>query len=118
MSSSDDYRFLLTEKDPIIPLIQTEVQRLNGGDVTTEFLERLSYKSGVSITTLKAWFFGGTLHPRHLTVRFVLDALELKHVVVRKDGTEVRGPRNVSRLATGITRKPRSEANHQVGVSA
>lgn len=87
-----DYRFLRTEKNPIIDLIRTEAQR-GGGNLSPEHLDRIAADSGVSVYTLKAWFFGETRQPHHLTVKFVLEALGCRMVVQRSDGTEVRGPR-------------------------
>lgn len=88
---SKDYRFLREEKDPIIDLIRTEAQRY--GNLGPEQLEKIAYDSGLSVSTLRAWFFGDTRHPQHLTCKFVLEALGCKMQVVREDGTVVRGPR-------------------------
>ena len=84
-----DYRHI--DKDPIIDLVRTEAQRF--GNLSTEQLQKIADESGVSIYTLKNWFFGDTKRPHHLTIRFVLEALGCKMQVVRTDGTIVRGPR-------------------------
>ena len=88
-----DYRHI--DKDPIIDLIRTEFQNLNGGKIPAEFIERVAVESGVSVGTIRNWLFGDTRRPQHLTVRFVLDAIGCKLQVVRKDGTIVRGPKHV-----------------------
>lgn len=93
MSRADDYRFMREEKDSVIDLIRTEAQRVGGQNLPPEFLDKLAYESGISVSTLKSWFFGDTRHPQHLTVKFVLMALDCRYVVQRKDGTEVKGPR-------------------------
>ncbi len=86
-----DYRFMRENKNPVIDLLRTEAQR--GGNLGPEHLERISIGSGVSVATLKAWWFGDTRQPHHLTVRFVAESLGCKLQVVRDDGTVVRGPR-------------------------
>jgi hypothetical protein len=86
-----DYRFLREHKNPVIDLLRTEAQR--GGNLGPEHLERIADKAGCSVHTLKAWWFGDTRQPHHLTVRFVAEALGCKLQIVRSDGTEVRGPR-------------------------
>lgn len=91
---AEDYRWLREHKNPIIDLIRTEAQRAYGNNLSPEALEKIAAKSGVSVSTLREWFFGKTLQPRHLTVRFVLEALSCKLQVVRDDGTIVRGPRS------------------------
>lgn len=82
-----DYRHI--DKDPIIDIIRTEAQR--GGDLKTEQLERIAHDSGVSVHTIRNWFFGDTRRPHNLTVRFVLEALGCRRVVIRADGTQIRG---------------------------
>lgn len=83
-----DYRFLLTEKDPIIDLLRTEVQT-EFGSLKHEVLAKISYESGVSEGTLREWFFGSTRYPRRLTTRFVMEAIGITIQYIRRDGTQI-----------------------------
>ena len=80
-----EYRFLREEKDSVIDQLRTEAQRQ--GNLGPEQLERIAYRSGVAVSTLKAWWFGQTMHPQNLTVKFVAEALGLRQTFVREDGT-------------------------------
>jgi hypothetical protein len=80
--------YLFIDKDPIIDLIRTEAQR--GGDLRQQHLDRISYNSGVSTTTLRNWFFGETRRPQRLSSRFVLDAIGIKVRYYRADGSRIR----------------------------
>jgi len=88
-----DYRFFQEgkEKDPIIHLIMTELQKQ--GRLNNAGLEIVAAKAGCASSTLRNWFFGDTRRPHFLIVRFVLEAVACKLQVVRDDGTIVRGPR-------------------------
>lgn len=77
----------------MIDLSRSEAQRMYG-NLGPEAIERIADESGVSVQTLRNWFFGDTRFPRNLTMRFVLEALDCKVQVVRGDGTIVRGPRS------------------------
>jgi hypothetical protein len=88
-----DYRFLKTEKDPILSLIEGECQLQYGQELNHTVLAKIAYDSGISESTLRAWFFGDTHRPQNITVRMVLQALNCKVKIYRQDGTEVRGPR-------------------------
>jgi hypothetical protein len=83
---NDAYRFI--QKDPIIDVLRTECQRY--GNLSYEQLSKLSYESGVAISTLQNWFFGETRFPRNLSTRFVLEALGVKVVYQREDGSHCR----------------------------
>lgn len=83
-----DYRNV--EKDPLIDLIRTEIEYAAGGvDLPKGFLDKLSYNSGVSVGTLRAWLYGTTKRPQSLSTRFVLEALGVTARYFRNDGTEV-----------------------------
>lgn len=90
----NDYRRLASEKDPIIDLIRTECQiEFNGhvgGRIAKANLERLSLDSGIGVQTLRAWLYGQTRRPRHLSTRFVLEALGITTRRFRRDGTEIK----------------------------
>lgn len=90
-TGNKDYRFALKDKDPMIDLIRSEVQAQYGSNMPRGTLTRISEKSGVSVSTLEAWFFGDTRHPHYLTYRFVLEALDCRFQVVRTSGEVVRG---------------------------
>jgi hypothetical protein len=92
-----DYRFI--DKDPVIDVIRTEAQRR--GNLSKEQLKRLAYDSGVSVTTLDNWFSGQTRKPLSLSTRMVLEALDVKIVYERGDGTSIRQP--------GLEFKPKKE---------
>src|SRR5215471_17637648 len=79
------------EKDGIIDSIRTLAQEQGGQALKHKYLQELSYESGISVSTLHAWFGGKTVRPQHLTVKFVLAALGCKYQVVRNDGRVVRG---------------------------
>lgn len=85
-----EYRFQLTEKDETIQLLRTECQRLGGHNLPHHFLQMLSEKSGVHISTIRNWFFGDTLHPHHITMKFVAEAMGCRFQLVRDDGTELK----------------------------
>jgi transcriptional regulator with XRE-family HTH domain len=88
----DDYRFI--DKDPILDIVRTEVQR---SGKTSKFI---SERSGVSVATLNAWFKGKTRRPQHITVKYVLDAIGCKMQVVRKsDDSVIRQPRTLRVVA-------------------
>lgn len=87
-----DYRFLRKEKSVFIRLLQTEMQRQGGHNLSTEYLEKVAYKSGVSVHTIKAWLFGDTLQPQAITIQFVAEALECTLSLIRNDGTTIKGP--------------------------
>lgn len=91
MSQKLDYKHI--DKDPIIDLVRSEAQRQNT-NLSPEFLDRLAHESGVSVGTIKNWFFGDTRRPQFLTIRFVLEGLGARLQVVRDDGTVARGPRS------------------------
>ena len=84
--SKSDYRFI--EKDPIIDVIRTEAQR--GGDLKQKHLEKIAYDSGVSVSTLRHWFFGNTQRPQRLSTRFVLDAIGVRVRYYRRDGSQIK----------------------------
>ena len=86
-----EYRFLREEKDGVIDQLRTEAQKQ--GNLGPEQLERIAYRSGVAVSTLRAWWFGGTMHPQNLTVRFVAEALGLKQTFIREDGSTLREPK-------------------------
>lgn len=86
--SKNDYRFV--DKDPVIDVIRSELQRF--GNLTHAQLAKVSYESGVSISTIKGWLFGDTRRPWSLSTRFVLEAIGVKISYVREDGTNVRQP--------------------------
>lgn len=83
-----DYRGI--EKDPIIDLIRTEVEyQLGSTEITTAFIDKLAYNSGISSSTLRAWFYGQTKRPQSLSTRFVLEALGVTVKYFRNDGSQV-----------------------------
>ena len=89
-----DYRFLCHEKDEIISVIKTEAQIDSGGHpgsrISKAYLEKLSLDSGVGVQTLRNWFYGDTKMPRHLSTRFVLEALGVTTKRYRRDGSEIK----------------------------
>lgn len=91
---SEAYHQYGDRKDAILDLIKTEAQiEFNGhvgGRLSKAHLEKLSLDSGVGVHTLRAWFFGETRRPRHLSTRFVLEALGVTTRRFRRDGTEIR----------------------------
>jgi hypothetical protein len=54
------------------------------------FLEKVSLDSGVGMTTLRNWLYGDTKRPRHLSTRFVLEALGVTTRRYRRDGSEIK----------------------------
>lgn len=91
-----DYR--LIDKDPIIDVIRTEIQYQTGKtEITYDYLSKLSYESGVSVTTLHNWLFGETRRPQGLSQRFVLEALRVHIKYFREDGSEVMWGHNSRR---------------------
>lgn len=87
---AQDYRFI--DKDPVIDVIRTEVQRQ--GNMSKGQLQRLSLDSGVSVQTLHNWFNGDTRRPLSLSTRFVLEALNVKVMYQRgEDQTFIRQPK-------------------------
>jgi hypothetical protein len=82
------------EKDEIIFLIKSEAQLEFNGAVGTRLskaqIDKLSYDSGVSVAAIRGWFFGETKRPRHLSTRFVLEALGVTTRRFRRDGTEIK----------------------------
>lgn len=95
-----DYRFLKDEKDPIIDILRTEAQD-QFGELRGEVLNEIAAQAGISVSTLRAWWFGDTHRPQNITCRLVLQALHCRVKIIRQDGTEVRGPRH----ATNVGRK-------------
>ena len=89
--ATGDYRFLRENKNPVIDQLRTVAQR--GGNLGPEHLQRIADKAGCSVHTLRSWWMGETRQPHHLTVRFVAEALDCRLVLLRDDGTEVRGSR-------------------------
>lgn len=69
-----DYRHI--DKDPIIDLVRSEAQNVYGSNLSPEALQRIADESGVSVQTIRHWFFGETKRPQSLTIRFVLEALD------------------------------------------
>jgi hypothetical protein len=90
----DSYRHV--DKDPIIDTLRTLAQEQGGQKLSHEYLTKLSYDSGISVTTLHAWFGGSTRRPQHLTVKFVLEALGCSMQIVRANGSIVGGRRSAS----------------------
>lgn len=86
--TKNDYRFV--DKDPVIDVIRTELQRY--GNLSHDQLLRVSYESGVSVSTIRNWLFGDTRRPWSLSTRFVLEALGVRISYVRDDGTTIRQP--------------------------
>lgn len=86
---NNDYRFI--DKDPVIDVIRTEAARY--GNLGLQQLQKLSYESGVSVSTLRNWFEGATRKPLSISTRFVLEALGVKINYVREDGTTIRQPK-------------------------
>jgi hypothetical protein len=82
------------EKDEIIFLIKTEAQIEFNGAVGTRLskanIDTLSHLSGVSSAAIRAWFYGDVKRPRHLSTRFVLEALGVTTRRFRRDGSEIK----------------------------
>ena len=91
---ADQYHIECHQKDSVIDLIKTECQIDSGGSpgsrIPKAYLEKLSHESGVGVTTIRNWLFGDTKHPRHLSTRFVLEALGVTTRRYRRDGTEIK----------------------------
>jgi len=86
--AKNDYRFI--DKDPVIDVIRSEMQRY--GNLSHAQLQKVSYESGVSVSTIHSWLFGETRRPWSLSPRFVLEALGVQVKYVREDGTSIRQP--------------------------
>lgn len=82
-----DYRHI--DKDPEIDMLRTEAQHRNT-NLSPEFLQRLADESGISVYTIKNWFFGDTKRPHNLTLRFVWEALGCERQIVRPDGSVIK----------------------------
>ena len=61
--------YSFTDKDPIIDRLRSAVQS------SKESYAKISEDSGVSATTLYAWFHGDTKRPQYATVAAVFSAL-------------------------------------------
>jgi len=86
--SKNDYRFV--DKDPVIDVIRSEMQRAVNDHISQSYLEKVSYESGVSVSTIRGWLFGDTRRPWSLSTRFVLNAIGVKIRYERDDGSQVR----------------------------
>lgn len=87
--------YLHVEKDGIIDQIRTIAQDQGDEFLGAQYLQQLAYRSGVSASTLHSWFFGKTKRPQHITVAFVLRALDCRLAIInRSTGKEVRGRRH------------------------
>lgn len=86
-----EYRFI--EKDPILDLIKTEAQiELTGhvgGRLSKAAFEKWSLDSGIGVPTLRNWLYGDTKLPRALSTRFALEALGIRTVRYRRDGSKI-----------------------------
>lgn len=81
-----DYRFI--DKDPVIDIARQAVQE------DGRSWSKIEEQAGVSQGLLSRWFNQDTKRPQHLTVKFILDACDVKLVPMRADGTIMRGPRS------------------------
>lgn len=98
MAEKNGKGYLFIDKDPILDLIKTEAQIEFNGDVGTRIskaqFEKLSLDSGIGVATLRNWFYGDTKKPRHLSTRFVLEALGITTKRYRRDGTLIQDKSN------------------------
>jgi hypothetical protein len=72
-------------KDPIIDKVRTAI---SDAEVTYAHIER---KSGVTTTTLRAWFGGKTKRPQHATVNAVLRVIGKELAIVDATDHNYRG---------------------------
>lgn len=87
------YRFL--DKDPVIDVYRTARER------TGMTFAQIALKSGVTEATLRAWDYGATKRPQHLTLRFAMDAMGYKETWVNGEGRPLAA--NYRRSAQVIT---------------
>jgi len=79
------YNFI--DKHPVLDIMHRAVE------VSGYSFKHIHERSGVSVTTLRNWFYGDTKRPSYATVDAVRMAVGAKCVWTDADGNELRPPR-------------------------
>lgn len=91
MSALNLYKsYNFVDKDPVIDLMRDIVK-----EQRTAYA-KLSYESGVSEATLRAWFDGKTKRPQFATVAAVMSALGYRITWAQETGRQARQPANAA----------------------
>jgi hypothetical protein len=83
------YRWLKTEKNPVIDKVRTVVQ----DEGLYKNMTALHEISGVSVGALNGWFFGDTINPQHGTIMAVLTSLGYEEQFVKQKDIDVEKER-------------------------
>lgn len=68
MHERDKFGYRFVDRDPILDKVNSAMDESKLTD------KAIADKSGVSVSTIRAWRYGDVKRPQHLTLKFVLDA--------------------------------------------